>query len=169
MCKRVRKGCTFSLWLFNVFIDEVVREAKRDSASGVKLSTGELGVLLFADDMVLMPDTAEELESNLKVMSQVLSIWDLKVNWTKTRVMRVARQKGRCEVKVDDEVIEQVDEMKYLGVMISSDGSIEKEVEARIGAARIVGGMSEAVLRRKELSKKTKLKVVNIMLLCYLH
>ena len=64
----------------------------------------------------------------------------------KTRVMRVARQKGRCEVKVDDEVIEQVDEMKYLGVMISSDGSIEKEVEARIGsAARMVGGMSEAV------------------------
>ena len=46
-----------------------------------------------------------------------------------TKVTRVARQKGRCEVKVDDEVIEQVDEMKYLGVMMSSDGSIEKEVE----------------------------------------
>ena len=90
----------------------------------------------------------------------------LKVNWMKTRVMRVARQKGRCEVKVDDEVIEQVDEMKYLGVMISSDGSIEKEVEARIGCAvRMVGGMSEAVLRRKELSKKTKLKVINATML----
>ena len=32
--------------------------------------------------------------------------------------------------------------------MISSDDSIEKEVEARILAARMVGGMSEAVLRR---------------------
>ena len=69
-------------------------------------------------------------------------------------------------MKVGDEVIEQVDEMKYLGVMISSDGSIEEEVEARIGsAARMVGGMSEAVLRRKELSKKTKLKVVNATML----
>ena len=48
--------------------------------------------------------------------------------------------------------------MKYLRVMISSDGSIEKEVEARIGCAeRMVGGMREAVLRRKELSKKTKI------------
>ena len=36
------------------------------------------------------------------------------------------------EVKVGDEVMEQVDEMKYLAVMIISDGSIEKEVEARI-------------------------------------
>ena len=48
--------------------------------------------------------------------------------------------------------IEQIDEMKYLGVMISSNGSMEKEVEARIeSAVRMIGGMSEAVLRRKEL------------------
>ena len=69
-------------------------------------------------------------------------------------------------MKVGDEVVEQVDEMKYLGIMISSDGSIEKEVEARIGsAARIVEGMSEAVLRLKELSKKIKLKNVNATML----
>ena len=116
VCKGVRQGCTFSPWLFNVFINKVVREAKRNFAKGVKLPTGELGVLLFADDMVLMSDTVEGLESNLKVMSQVLSRWELKVNWMKTRVMMVARQEGRCEVKVGDEEIEQVDEMKYLGV-----------------------------------------------------
>ena len=90
----------------------------------------------------------------------------LKVNWMKTRVMRVARQKGRCEVRVDDEVIEQMDERKYLGVMISSNGSLEKEVEARIGSAvRMVRGMREAVLKRKELSKKTILKVINATML----
>ena len=76
VCKGVRQGCTLSPWLFNVFIDKVVREAKRDFESGMKLSTGKLGVLLFADDMVLMSDIAEGLESNLKVMSQVLSRWD---------------------------------------------------------------------------------------------
>ena len=52
--------------------------------------------------------------------------------------------------------------MKYLGVIISSDGRMEKEVEARIGnATRVAGGMNEAVLKRKELSRSTKLKVVN--------
>ena len=65
--------------------------------------------------------------------------------------------------------IEQVDEMKYLGVMISSDGNMEKEVEPRIGSAvRMFGGMSEAVLRRKELSKKTKLNVMNATMLLML-
>ena len=45
--------------------------------------------------------------------------------------------------------------------MISSDGKMEKEVEARIASAtRTAGGMSKRALRRRELSKSTKLTVV---------
>ena len=77
-------------------------------------------------------------------------------------MMSVARKSEECEVKIGEEVIDQVEEMKYLGVMISSDGRMEKEVEARIGSAtRVIGGMNEAVLKRKELSRSTKLTVVN--------
>ena len=42
----------------------------------MKLSTGELEVLLFADYMVLLADSRERLESNLRVMSEVLSKWE---------------------------------------------------------------------------------------------
>ena len=45
--------------------------------------------------------------------------------------MRVARQKGACEVRVGDQDLEQVDKMKYLGVVISADRSMEKEAEAK--------------------------------------
>ena len=77
-------------------------------------------------------------------------------------MMRVERKSEECEVKIGKEIIEQVDAMKYLGVMISSDGSMDKEVEARIGnATRVIGGMNEMVLRRKKQSRSTKLKVVN--------
>ena len=160
--KGVRQGCTLSPWLFNVFVDKVTREARKEFVREVKLSTGEVGVLLFADDMVVMAESEEGLQSNLQALSDAMGRWDLKVNWGKTKVMMVARKRGGCEVRIGNQVIEQVEEMKYLGVMISSDGRMEKEVEARIGSAtRTIGGMSEAVLRRKELSKSTKLKVVN--------
>ena len=73
---------------------------KERFVSGVKLPTPwRLGVLLFADDMVLMADSAKGLESNLKVMNQLLSRWEGKENRMKTRLMRVARQKGHCQVK----------------------------------------------------------------------
>ena len=52
--------------------------------------------------------------------------------------------------------------MKYLGVMVSNDGSMEKEIEARIGnATRVIERMNNAIMRRKELSRNTKIKVVN--------
>ena len=74
------------------------------------------------------------------------------MNWRKSRV---ARKSEECEVKIGEEIIEQVDTMKYLGVMISSDGSMDKEVEARIGnATRVIGRMNEMVLRWKELRKQ---------------
>ena len=59
--------------------------------SGVKPSTEELEVLLFVDDMVLLADSAEWLDSSLKA-----------------RVMRVVRQKGHCKMRIGDMEIEQV-------------------------------------------------------------
>ncbi len=47
--------------------------------------------------------------------------------------------------------------MKYLGIMISGDGSIQREVEARVEcASRVIGGLNQAILGRSELSKQTK-------------
>ena len=41
-----------------------------------------------------------------------------------------------------------------------------KEVQARIGSApRVIGGMNEIVMRRKELSRTTKLKVLNAVMM----
>ena len=57
----VRQGCTLSPWLFNVFIDSVTREARRQFLREVKLSTGDVGLLLFADDMVVMAESVEGL------------------------------------------------------------------------------------------------------------
>ena len=60
-------------------MDRVAREAKRQLQSEVKLSTGDVGILLFADDMVVMAESVERLQSNLQVLSDVLSRCELKV------------------------------------------------------------------------------------------
>ena len=71
--------------------------------------------------------------------------------------MKVARKSGVCEVMSGDQVIEEVEEMKYLGVMISSDGRMEKEVEARIASAtKMAGGMSERGAEREGAKLKHK-------------
>ena len=66
-------------------------------------------------------------------MNAALTRWGLKVNWKKSKVMRVARKGMKCQVMIGGEELEQVDTMKYLGVMISGDGSMDREVEQELG------------------------------------
>ena len=48
--------------------------------------------------------------------------------------------------------------------MISADGRCDEEIEQRVGAAaKVVGAMRKEVLERRELLKKTKLRVFNAM------
>ena len=92
-------------------------------------------VLLFADDLMMMAESEEALQHNMQELNDRLEEWEMKANWQKTRVMRIGRKKDVCTVEVNGQEVEQVEVMKYLGVMISSDGSMDSEVEQRIGMA----------------------------------
>ena len=80
------QGCEAGLHahyqFFNVFVVKVTREARRKFVREVKLSTG--------DDMVIMAESKGRLQSNLQVLSEAMGRWDFKVNWKKTKVMKVA-------------------------------------------------------------------------------
>ena len=164
--KGVRQGCPLSPWLFNLFIDRIVSEARKMFYGSVRLTTGEVEVLLFADDLMMMAESEEALQHNMQELNDRLEEWEMKANWQKTRVMRIGRKKDVCNVEVNGQEVEQVEVMKYLGVMISSDGSMDSEVEQRIGmASKMIGAIGRTVLGRKELTKGTKVRVVNAMLI----
>ena len=63
----LRQGCVMSPWLFNMYIDGVVREVNvRVLGRGLKLVDGngsewELNQLLFADDIVVVADSERKL------------------------------------------------------------------------------------------------------------
>ena len=122
-----------------MFLDNVVKESRRECIREVTLSMGTIGTLLFADDMVAMAETQEALLHNVEVMNAALTRWLLMVNWKKSKVMRVARKGEECQVLIGDEQLEQVDTMNYLGIMISGDSSMNREVEARIGCREFLG------------------------------
>ena len=63
MRKGVRQGCTLLPWLFHVFMDNVVKEARRECIREVVISTGTVGLLMFADDM-MMAEMEEALQHN---------------------------------------------------------------------------------------------------------
>ena len=67
----------------------------------------------------MMAESEEALQHNMQELNDRLEEWETKANWQKTRVMRIGRKKDVCNVEVNGKEVEQVEVMKYLGVMIS--------------------------------------------------
>lgn len=119
--------------IFNAFINSVTREAKRQFFWEVKLSTGDIGPLLFVDDMVVMAESVERVQHNFTGDE-----WHAELMWAESELVKdesdedCTEERG-SEVKIGEEVLGQVDTMNYLGVMISSDERVEKTVKVRWG------------------------------------
>ena len=151
-----------SPWLFNIFMDNIVREAKQRFEGGVEMETGTIQLLLFADDLMLVTERDEDAERNVKVLDEVMMKWRMTINRGKTKVMVVKRGGGTCNITVNGVEIENVKTMKYLGAMLDEEGSCEAEVDHRIGSvSKVIGAMRKEIIDQRELSKATKLRVIN--------
>ncbi len=58
------------------------------------------------------------------------------------------------------ELLLQVKEFKYLGVLFTSEGKMDREMDMRIGAAAaVMRGLYQTVMVKRELSRKAKLSI----------
>ena len=74
--------------------------------------------------------------------------------------MVLSRKRVPCPLQVGGELLPQVEEFKYLGVLFTSEGRMEREIDRRIGAASAVKrSMYLSVVVKKELSCKVKLSI----------
>ena len=61
--KAVRQGCILSSFLFNVYTEYIMKNARLDEAqAGIKITGRNISNLKYADDTTLMAESEEELE-----------------------------------------------------------------------------------------------------------
>ena len=82
----------------------------------------KLLVLLYADDTVIMVDSLENLQKCLDDFVEYCKTWRLNINKTKVLIFG-ARKMGTTKFMMDGYEIESVTNYKYLGVVISNNGS----------------------------------------------
>ena len=145
-----------SLWLFNVYMDGVVREVNvRVLGKGLKLLSAnggrfEINQMLFADDTALVADS-EKLCRLVSEFGRVCESRKLRVNVGKSKVMRCSRygNGGRMHVVLNGEPLEEVDCFKYLESKVAADGGGEKDVVHRMNEAYRTWGALKSVLSNK--------------------
>ena len=149
----LRQGCVMSPWLFNLYMDGVVREVNaRVCERGVELvNVGEVNQrmeveqLLFADDAALVADSKEKLVRLIREFERVCNRRKLKINVGKSKVMRCSALGGNepLNISLNGELLEEVNEFKYLGSMVASGGGMDAEVRERLSAGgKVMGGLA---------------------------
>ncbi|KAK3528564.1 hypothetical protein QTP70_002809 [Hemibagrus guttatus] len=84
----------------------------------------------------------------------------MRVSTSKSEAMVLDRKKVACTLRVGGVVLPQVEEFKYLGVLFTSEGRMDREIDRRIGAAAaVMRSMYRSVVVKKELSQKAKLSI----------
>ena len=64
--KGVCQGCILSPWLFNLYAEYIIRNARLDEAqAGIKIAGRNINNFRYADDTTLMAESEEELKSLL--------------------------------------------------------------------------------------------------------
>ncbi|KAK3539747.1 hypothetical protein QTP70_013181 [Hemibagrus guttatus] len=70
---------------------------------------------------------------------------------SKSEAMVLDRKKVACTLQVGGEFLPQVEEFKYLGVLFTSEGRMDREIDRRIGvAAAVMRSMYGSVVVKKE-------------------
>jgi hypothetical protein len=131
----LRQGCILSPELFSIFINEIASAVDGKGMHGIQLLPGliELFILLFADDIVLLSDTARGLQNQINILNDACKNLSLNINKEKTKVM--VFRKGGFLAKhekwlLDGNELEVVNEYTYLGFVFTTKMSLQKGVDA---------------------------------------
>ena len=129
----LKQGCVLSPLLFALVIDRLAKSIE-DSLLGATVGSVRIPGLLYADDIVLMANSPEELQSLLNRCAEFGSFSGLDFNVKKSQVMEfhntmdgMDERMGRDRYSIGDKELIVVNTYTYLGVDFSTDGFSKQE------------------------------------------
>ena len=104
----LKQGCVLSPLLFNIFIGDLP-DIFDKTCEPVKLWDIETSCLQFADDLILLSESAKGLQAAITKLENYCKKWGLVINSDKTKVL-IFNNTGRliksCKFKLDGSTIE---------------------------------------------------------------
>ena len=145
--KGVRQGENLSPVLFAIYLNDF-NEFIRLNCEGLSSLDNScqaqldifmrLYVLLYADDTIILAETAEDLQLALDALHEYCQKWDLTVSIAKTNIVIFAR--GRVTkypvFKIGSKIVKVVDDYIYLGVTFNYNGSFKKAMIKQLTQAK---------------------------------
>lgn len=132
----VRQGENLSPLLFSIFLNDLHNYFAEDvNLQGVTIANDQnlnelynflkIYILLYADDTVILSENEQDFQNALNMYVNYCEQWKLTINFSKTKIVIFSKGvlRNGYTFTMKNEMIEIVDEFKYLGVVFSRSGS----------------------------------------------
>nr|KAG5712455.1 hypothetical protein BaRGS_011429 [Batillaria attramentaria] len=157
----VRQGCILSPTIFLMVVDWVMRQATDGKRTGIQWTfSKQLEDLDFADDIALLSHKQQDAQEKLNRVAEEAEKTGLKINISKTEVMRV-NHKQHDPIQLHQEDIKEVDKFVYLGSVVSKDGGTDEDIKSRTNKARHAFRTLRPIWRSTALSLRNKIRIFN--------
>jgi len=159
----VRQGCILSPYLFNLMGELLMRCALEGYRGGFRIGGRLVTNLRYADDIVLVASSEEELQDLVNCVNLAANDLDMRINMKKTEVMKICDDLSPMRVTVAGYPLSETKSFKYLGAMFNAEALCDKEVRTRLARAR--GRMGELVplWRSSTVSNKLKARLIKTL------
>ena len=160
----VRQDCLLSPVLFNLFLENIMRETLHDFTPTVSIGERPLCNLRFADDIDLIAGSNSELQDLTDRLTSRSTAHGMEVSSEKSKVLVNADNK-KANIIMHGEHLEEVDTFKYLGASITKDGRSTSEVKTRLAIATSSMARLLKIWKSKEISFTSKFKLFKSLVL----
>ena len=122
----LHQGSALSPCLFAMMMDRMTDDIREEAP----------WTMMFADDIVICSESKEQVEEKLESWRYALERRGMKVNRRKTEYMCVNERQDNSSgtVKMQGEEVAKVEDFKYLGSTVQSNGECGREVKKRVQA-----------------------------------
>ena len=145
----VRQGCILSPLLFGLYTEELAVRVNKCN-KGIRVGDSRLNVLLYADDIVVMSESSDDLQDVLNVVAGYGKDFNVNFSDDKSEVLIVNGEadEGENGWKLGEKNLKRTKEYKYLGMWLNEDGSA-KEMREKMFKARQWSGRLASVARMR--------------------
>ena len=158
----VRQGCLLSPTLFNIFLEPIMSDALEEHDG--KVSSRNITNLRFADDIDALAEEEQELEALVESLDKTCTRYKMEISAEKTKLMTNSANGIQREIKVKGQKLGTVTSFKYLGAVVSDDGS-KPEVLSRIAQATAALTKLKPIWRDNNISLGSKVKLMRSLVI----
>ena len=150
----VRHGCFLSPTLFNIFLERIMSVALEEHDG--KVSIDGRNITNFTDDIDALAEEEQELEALVETLDKTCT---MEISVEKTKLMTNSANGIQREIKVKGQKLGIVTSFKYLGAVVSDDGS-KPEVLSRIAQATAALTKLKPIWKDNNISLGSKVKLM---------